>query len=76
MTTWSFRRLPGNAARAEPRGSCQAEGDPSLRHRGPKIFRRDEAVRLRKEGLSWRKIAAELGLPVTTVVEECRGTSE
>ena len=61
---------PEAAGRAEPRGSCQTEGGPSLRHRGPKrVFRRDEAVRLREEGMSWREIAAELGLPV---VEECR----
>jgi hypothetical protein len=76
MTTGLSEGCPEAVGRAEPRGSCQTEGEPSLRHRGPKIFRRDEAVRLREEGLSWRKIAAELGLPVTTVVEECRGTSE
>jgi putative DNA-invertase from lambdoid prophage Rac len=37
-----------------------------------RVFRRDEAVRLREAGMSWRKIAAELGVPVTTVVEGCR----
>lgn len=40
--------------------------------RPKRIFRRDEAVRLRESGMSWRKIAAELGVPVTTVVEACR----
>jgi DNA invertase Pin-like site-specific DNA recombinase len=40
--------------------------------RPKRIFRRDEAVRLRAEGMSWRKIAAELRVPVTTVVEGCR----
>ena len=35
-------------------------------------FRRDEAVRMRDGGMSWRKIAAELQVPVTTVVEGCR----
>ena len=39
-----------------------------------RVFRRDEAIRLRAEGVSWRKIAAELGVPVTTVVEGCRET--
>ena len=40
--------------------------------RPKKVFRRDEAVRLRKEGRSWRSIATELGVPVTTLVEACR----
>jgi hypothetical protein len=35
-----------------------------------------EFRRLREEGISWRKIVAELGLPVTTLVKACRGTSE
>jgi hypothetical protein len=33
------------------------------------VFRRDEAVRLHEGGMSWRKIAAELEVPVTTAVE-------
>jgi DNA invertase Pin-like site-specific DNA recombinase len=37
-----------------------------------RVFRRDEAVRLRAGGMSWRRIAAELEVPVTTVVEGCR----
>ncbi len=37
-----------------------------------RVFRRDEAMRLRAEGWSWRKIAAELRVPVSTVVEGCR----
>src|SRR5262249_21642876 len=40
--------------------------------RPKRVFRGDEAMRLRGEGMSWRKIAAELGVPVTTVVEACR----
>jgi putative DNA-invertase from lambdoid prophage Rac len=36
--------------------------------RPKRVFRRDEVVRLRdQEGLSWRAIAAALGVPVTTV---------
>jgi DNA invertase Pin-like site-specific DNA recombinase len=41
--------------------------------RPKRVFRRDEAARMRAEGMFWRKIAAELGVPVTTVVEGCRG---
>ncbi len=40
--------------------------------RPKRVFRRDEAVRLRAEGWSWRKIAEELDVPVTTIVEACR----
>jgi DNA invertase Pin-like site-specific DNA recombinase len=40
--------------------------------RPKRVFRRDEAIRLRAEGMSWRKVAAQLGVPVTTVVEGCR----
>jgi DNA invertase Pin-like site-specific DNA recombinase len=40
--------------------------------RPKRVFPRDEAARMRAEGMSWRKIAAELGVPVTTVVEGCR----
>ena len=37
-----------------------------------RVFRRDEAIRLRNEGLSWRTIAKQLEVPVTTVVDACR----
>ena len=40
--------------------------------RPKRVFRRDEAVRLREAETSWRKIAAELNVPLTTVVEACR----
>jgi hypothetical protein len=40
--------------------------------RPKRVFRRDEAMRLREQGMSWRKIAAKLNVPVTTVVEGCR----
>ena len=33
---------------------------------------RDEAIRLRNRGLSWRAIAKKLEVPVTTVVDACR----
>jgi DNA invertase Pin-like site-specific DNA recombinase len=35
--------------------------------RPTRIFRRDEVVRLRAGGLSWRAIASQLGLPVSTI---------
>jgi hypothetical protein len=36
------------------------------------VFRRDAAVGFRLEDMAWRKIAARLKVPVTTVVEGCR----
>lgn len=32
-----------------------------------KVFRRDQAARMRKAGLSWREVARKMGVPVTTV---------
>jgi DNA invertase Pin-like site-specific DNA recombinase len=32
-----------------------------------RVFRRDEVVRLRREGCSWRVIAKQLGVPVSTI---------
>ena len=36
-----------------------------------RAFRRDEAVRLRSQGLSWRRIAQVLDLPMSTVIRAC-----
>ena len=41
--------------------------------RPKRVFRRDEALRLRSEGQSWRAIAKELGLPTSTIVDACAG---
>jgi putative DNA-invertase from lambdoid prophage Rac len=40
--------------------------------RPKRVFRRDEALQMRAAGMSWRRIAAQLGVPLTTVVEACR----
>ena len=50
----------------------QHEADGKQLGRPKRMFRRDEAMRLRAAGMSWRKVAAELDVPVTTVVEACR----
>lgn len=45
-------------------GRARSKSDKNLPIGRPKsIFRVDEAIRMRKEGLSWRKIAKELGVP-------------
>src|ERR1700685_2533285 len=34
-----------------------------------RVFRRDEALRLRAQGMSWRKVAQTLDLPMSTVID-------
>jgi len=36
------------------------------------IFRRDQAAKLREQGLSWRAIAKQIGVPVTTIRRSLR----
>ena len=40
--------------------------------RSQRVFRRDDALRLRAEGKSWRVIARALDLPMSTVIDACR----
>jgi putative DNA-invertase from lambdoid prophage Rac len=40
--------------------------------RPKRIFRRDEAMRLRAEGMSWRAITKALDVPVATLIDACR----
>jgi DNA invertase Pin-like site-specific DNA recombinase len=42
--------------------------------RPKRIFRRDEAMRLRAGGMSWRGIAEALDVPVATLIDACRST--
>ena len=44
--------------------------------RPQRVFRRDDAIRLRAEGKSWRVIARALDLPMSTVIDACRDRSE
>ena len=44
--------------------------------RPQRVFRRDDAIRLRGEGKSWRAIARALDLPMSTVIDACRDRSE
>lgn len=39
--------------------------------RPKRVFRRDEALRMRAEGMSWRKISDILGVPFSTVIDAC-----
>ncbi len=40
--------------------------------RPKRVFRRDVAISLREAGMSWRKIAAELEVPMATVIDACQ----
>jgi putative DNA-invertase from lambdoid prophage Rac len=44
--------------------------------RPQRVFRRDEVVRLRAEGMSWRKLAQTLKVPMSTVIDANRACSE
>ena len=50
--------------------SAKASGKSLGRPR--RVFRRDEALRLRTAGMSWRKIARLLDVPMSTVIDSCR----
>jgi DNA invertase Pin-like site-specific DNA recombinase len=53
-------------------GRAQSKSGRNLPIGRPKsIFRVDEALRLRNEGVSWRKIAQQLGVPEATVRARC-----
>src|SRR5262249_27255574 len=44
--------------------------------RPQRVFRRDEVLRLRNQGMSWRKIAQTLNLPMSTVIDASASCSE
>jgi putative DNA-invertase from lambdoid prophage Rac len=54
--------------------AARAKGKPIGRPR--RVWRRDEAIRLRAEGHSWRKISATLGVPVKTIRVALAGCGE
>ena len=52
--------------------SAQASGKKLGRPK--RVFRRDLAISLRESGMSWRKIAATLEVPMATVIDACQAT--
>ena len=56
-------------------GVAKARADGKQLGRPKRLFRRDEAVRMRKEGMSWRAIAKELGVGTMTVLDAVRKSS-
>ena len=57
-------------------GVRQARAKGKSIGRPRRVFRRDEVLRLRTQGLSWRTIAQTLGVPVMTVVDAHRECTE
>ena len=53
-------------------GVRAAKAQGTVLGRPKRVFRRDEALRLRAEGKSWREIAEALGVPMSTVIDACR----
>ena len=57
-------------------GAARSHSGKNLPIGRPKrVFHRDEAQRLRADGMSWRSIARRLGVPVSTVVDACNAAS-
>jgi putative DNA-invertase from lambdoid prophage Rac len=52
-------------------GVVNARANGKQLGRPGKVFHRDQAIEMRQQGLSWRAIARELGVPVTTVRDCC-----
>jgi putative DNA-invertase from lambdoid prophage Rac len=51
-----------------------AKANGKVLGRPRRVFRRDEALKLRTAGWSWRRIAEKLRVPVSPVVDACRCT--
>jgi len=56
-------------------GVAEAQRQGKHCGRPRRVFRRDEAVQLRAEGLSWTAISSQLGLPVSTIRDALRKVS-
>jgi DNA invertase Pin-like site-specific DNA recombinase len=61
-------RVCAGVRAAKARGTCLG--------RPRRVFRRDEALTLRKQGMSWRNVAKALEMPISTVIDACRECSE
>jgi putative DNA-invertase from lambdoid prophage Rac len=55
-------------------GVRAAKASGKVLGRPMRVFRRDEVTRLREDGMSWRAIAKQLGVPVSTVVDAYKCT--
>jgi putative DNA-invertase from lambdoid prophage Rac len=51
-------------------------GVRAAKAKGTRLGRPQRVFRLRAEGMSWRKVAQTLKLPMSTVIDACRRCSE
>jgi hypothetical protein len=74
--------IEGRSPEGSARGSRVEAGGRAAKAKGTRlgrprrVFRRDEALRPRAEGMSWRNVAQALNLPMSTVIDACRPCSE
>jgi DNA invertase Pin-like site-specific DNA recombinase len=69
----AFAELEREMIREQVRAGLRAaKANGKTLGRPRRAFRRDEAVRLRSQGVSGRKIAQLLDLPMSTVIDACR----
>jgi len=71
MSLFLLHILERETIRERVRAGLRAAHGKAL-GRPRRAFRRDEAVRLRSDDLSWRKIAQLLDVPMSTVIDACR----
>jgi hypothetical protein len=69
------RRLSRDGARDDPGARlCRvraAKARGTVLGRPRRVFRRDEAIRLRAQGMSWRNVAKTLNLPMSMIIDAC-----
>ena len=64
----AFAELEKEMIRARHFRDQNGQNQREINRRPKRIIRRDEAIKMRAEGFSWRKISAKLGIPASTLM--------
>jgi DNA invertase Pin-like site-specific DNA recombinase len=67
VAAWIAKQERQRISERTKAGLARARREGKHCGRPRRVFRRDEAMRLRSEGWSWRRISGELGVPVKTI---------
>ena len=67
----AFAELEKEMIRARHFRDQNGQNQREINRRPKRIIRRDEAIKMRAEGFSCRKISAKLGIPVSTLNNAC-----